>query len=72
MMDNIYIFDMTTRTKPDEIARAVADARRGAIAGVEPSPLRHAVASAIVRFGVFLNGRAYHCPGAPDRWAHEL
>ena len=64
MIENMYLFEMQTKTRPIEIARAVADVRRGAAAGVDPSPLRRAVATAIVRFGIFLNGSAYHCPEA--------
>ncbi len=64
MLDNIYFMEMTTRWKPNEIARTVEHLRRSALVGVQPSPLRNAIASAIVRFGMFLNGNRYTCPDA--------
>ena len=64
MIDNIYLIEMTAKTRPNEIARDVAGLRRGSAVGVEPSRTRHAIASAIVRFGIFLNGSEYHCPEA--------
>jgi hypothetical protein len=64
MIDNIYIIESIAKTRPAEIAHAVADMRRGSAIGVEPSRTRRAIASAIVRFGIFLNGSSYHCPEA--------
>ena len=64
MMENLYLMEMTTKWKQQEIARSMEDVRIGSIAGAQPSPVRRAVASAIVRFGIFLNGSAYTCPDA--------
>ena len=63
-MDSYYALEMTAKTRPAEIARAVGAIRRGASVEAPPSPMRRTIASAIVRFGIFLNGSAYHCPQA--------
>jgi hypothetical protein len=64
MIENLYLMEMTVKWKQQDIARGVEHVRRTSIAGGQPSPVRRAVASAIVRFGIFLNGSAYHCPDA--------
>ena len=62
MIENMYLTEMTIQAKVREIARSVEEQRLRSVFDVRPSALRHAVATAIVRFGVFLNGRSYHCP----------
>jgi hypothetical protein len=71
-MENLYLIEVTTRSKQAEIAQGVAAARLAAEAGVPPSSARRAVAAALVRFGIFLNGSAYHCPdGMPAIGARD-
>jgi hypothetical protein len=68
MLENMYLMEMTVRWKAKEIERAVAELRAGTLAGVRPSPVRSALAAAIVRFGMFLSGNRYTCPdAAPQR-----
>jgi hypothetical protein len=64
MIENIYLLEMTIKSKVAEITRGVDVVRFAAPSRGEPSRARRAVASAIVRFGIFLNGSAYHCPQA--------
>ena len=64
MMENMYLTEMTIETKVREMARGAEERRVRSQIDVPPSRLRHAVASAIVRFGIFLNGSRYHCPEA--------
>jgi hypothetical protein len=63
-MVNPYFLEMYMVERQHEIQRAMNEAqvRSGLRRG--PSTLRRAAGEAIVRFGLFLNGRSYHCPEA--------
>ena len=57
-----YFMEMTTKEKQDEIARNIQQRSLVRAARPAPSPLRQSVASAVIRFGMFLDSGAYHCP----------
>jgi hypothetical protein len=64
-MVNPYFIEMQMRLRQEEVARMLQDAHvRSALAPPRPR-LRLRAGSAIVRFGLFLNGNAYRCPDAP-------
>jgi hypothetical protein len=65
-MESLYDLEMRIEQRARETSRLVDERRSLALIDVPPSPVRRAIASAIVRFGIFLNGREYHCPDAPD------
>jgi hypothetical protein len=65
-MQSMYLIEMDIENRQRALERGAQRMRMQATLDVPPSPLRRAVASAIVRFGIFLNGRDYHCPDAPD------
>jgi hypothetical protein len=52
MFDNVYLMEMTVRSKVQEIARGADAQRVREIVGVRPAPVRRAIASSIVRFGI--------------------
>jgi hypothetical protein len=66
MIDSPYLTEIQIRRKIHEITIGAEDARIRSLIAAPPSPLRRALAAAIVRFGIFLNGGAYHCPGSCD------
>jgi hypothetical protein len=64
MFQSPYYLEMTMRWKQEGLARRADEVRAAAAAAPSVSPARRAVASALVRAGMFLNGGAYHCPEA--------
>ena len=63
-MNSIYLIEMDIERKQRDLARGAEQLRLRSMIDVPPSPLRRAVASAIVRIGMFLNGNRYCCPDA--------
>jgi hypothetical protein len=59
-----HFIDMMITEKQQEMTRNAHEIRLARTAAARrPSFVRQSIASAIVRFGVFLDAGAYHCPG---------
>ena len=56
-----YFMEITTKQKQEEISR-IGEHELLRAARPVPSALRQSVASAIIRFGMFLDSGAYRCP----------
>jgi hypothetical protein len=63
-MVNPYFIEMQMRLRQEEIERTVREARAPSRVAAPSIGLRLRAGSALVRFGLFLNGRAYRCPEA--------
>jgi hypothetical protein len=63
-MLNPYFIEIDAKLKQEELARAEHIRKLRQAAPHNPSPFRQSVASAIVRFGMFLDSGAYRCPDA--------
>ena len=64
MMENPYVLEWTMKEKAKELTR-MASMRRTASMTARPASARRVAGAALVRFGLFLNGGAYRCPGPP-------